>query len=97
MNFMRLFHNLERVEQFKTRYQKHYANDEDELERYGFFKKSKTRFTKHDDQSKEHHHERENLDHCEVDAWWFDPCVLLAGRLGESLLVTTRKGDQAPT
>ena len=76
MNFMRLFHNLERVEQFKTRYQKYCANDEDELERYGFFKKSKTRFTKHDDQSKEHHHERENLDHCEVDAWWFDPCVL---------------------
>ena len=62
MNFMRLFHNLERVEQFKTRHQKHYANDEDELERYGFFKKSKTRFTKHDDQSKEHHHEGANLD-----------------------------------
>ena len=52
MNFMRLFNNLERVEQFKTRYQKHYANDEDELNRYGFFKKSKTRVTKHDDQSR---------------------------------------------
>ena len=32
MNLMRLFNNLERFEQFKTRYQKHYANDEDELE-----------------------------------------------------------------
>ena len=63
--------NLERVEQFKTRHQKHYANDEDELESYGFFKKSKTRVTKHDDQSKEQHHQRANLDHCEVDAWWF--------------------------
>ena len=30
MNFMRLFFNLERVQQFKTRYQKHYANDADE-------------------------------------------------------------------
>ena len=47
MNFMRLFHNLERVEQFKTRHQKHYTNDEDELERYDFFKKLKARFTKH--------------------------------------------------
>ena len=68
--------NLERVEQFKTRYQKHYANDKDELESYGFFKKSKTRVTKHDDQSKEHHHQRANLDHCEVDAWLFDPYLL---------------------
>ena len=57
-----------------SKHQKHYANDEDELERYGFFKKSKTRVTKHDDQSKAHHHQRANLDHCEVDAWWFDPC-----------------------
>ena len=76
MNFMRLFNNLERVEQFRTRCQKNYANDEDELERYGFFKKSKTRVTKHDDQSKEHHHERANLHHWEVNAWWFDPCLL---------------------
>ena len=73
---MRLFNILERVEQVKTQYQKHYANDEDELERHGFFKKSTTRVTKHDDQSKEHHHQRANLDHCEVDAWWFDPCLL---------------------
>ena len=29
-----------------------YANDADELERYGFFKKSKARVAKHDDQSK---------------------------------------------
>ena len=29
----------------------------DELERYGLFKKSKARVAKHDDQSKEHHHE----------------------------------------
>ena len=52
MKFMRHFHNLEGVEQFKTRHQKHHANDEDELERYGFFKKSKARVAKHDDQSK---------------------------------------------
>ena len=62
MNFMRLFHNLERVEQFKTRHQKHYANDEDELERYGFFKKSKVHVAKHDDQSKQQDRERTNLD-----------------------------------
>jgi len=43
-------------------YHKHYANDADELGRYGFFKKSKARVTKHDDQSKEHHHEGANLD-----------------------------------
>ena len=36
----------------KTQYQKHYANDADELERYGFFKKSKARVTQHNDQSK---------------------------------------------
>ena len=36
MNFMRFFHNLESVEQFKTRYHKHYANDEDELETLWF-------------------------------------------------------------
>ena len=41
MNFMRLFDNLERVEQFKTQYQKHHANDAEELKRCGFFKKSK--------------------------------------------------------
>ena len=41
---MRLF-NLERVEQLKTRYQNHYANDADELERYGL-KKSKTHVAK---------------------------------------------------
>ena len=34
----------------------------DELERYGFFKKSKARVTKRDDQSEEHHHEGANLD-----------------------------------
>ena len=50
------------LEQFKTQYQKHYENDVDELERYGFFKKSKARVTNHDDQSKEHHHEGANLD-----------------------------------
>ena len=52
MNFMRLFHNLERVEQFRTRHQIHYASGEDELERCGFIKKSKARVAKHDDQSK---------------------------------------------
>ena len=50
------------LEQFTTQYQKHYANDADELESYGFFKKSKARVTKHDDQSKQHHHEGANLD-----------------------------------
>ena len=32
------------------------------LERYGFFRKSKARVTKHDDQSKQHNHEGANLD-----------------------------------
>ena len=45
------------LEQFKTQYQKHYANYADELERYGLFKKSKARVAKHDDQNKEHHQE----------------------------------------
>ena len=40
------FNNLERVEQFKTQYQKHYENDTDELKRYGFFKKSKVNVMK---------------------------------------------------
>ena len=40
------------MEQFKTQHQKHYANDAEEVERYGFFKKLKARVTKHDDQSK---------------------------------------------
>jgi len=33
-------------EQFKTQYQKYYANDAEELERYGLFKKSKARVAK---------------------------------------------------
>ena len=45
-NFMRLFNSLEHVEQFKTRYQTHYANDADELKRYELFKKSKTHVAK---------------------------------------------------
>ena len=49
---MRLFHNLGRVEQFKTRHQLHDASGEDELERCDFIKKSKARVAKHDDQSK---------------------------------------------
>ena len=44
-----------------TQYHKHFANDTDELERYGLFKKLKARVSKHDDQSKEHHHEGANL------------------------------------
>ena len=40
------------LQQFKTQYQKHYANDAEEVERCGFFKKLKARVTKHDDQSK---------------------------------------------
>ena len=51
-----------KLQQFKTQYQKHHANVADELERYGFFNKSKARVTKHDDQNKEHHHEGANLD-----------------------------------
>ena len=35
---------------------KHYENDEDELECYGFFMKSKARVTKYDDQSKQQDH-----------------------------------------
>ena len=50
------------LEPLKTQYQKRYANDADELERYGFCKKSKARVTKHDDQSKEHLYEGANLD-----------------------------------
>ena len=41
------------LEQFKRQHQKHYENDADELECYGFFKKSKARVTKYDDQSKQ--------------------------------------------
>ena len=43
---------MERVEQFKTRHQIHYASGEDELGRCDFIKKSKARVAKHDDQSK---------------------------------------------
>ena len=51
------------VENLVRRHQKHYANDEDELERYGFFKKSKAHVAKHDDQSKQQDRERTNLDY----------------------------------
>ena len=50
--------NLERVEQFKTRHQIHYASGEDELKRCGFIKKSKASVAKHDDQGK-HEDEKE--------------------------------------
>ena len=79
MNFMRLFHNLERVEQFKTRHQIHYASGEDELERCDFIKKSKARVAKHDDQSK-HEDVKERIwinpviGEMTLHAWWFDPC-----------------------
>ena len=81
MNFMRLFHNLERVEQFKTRHQKHYANDEDELERYGFFKKSKARVAKHDDQSK-HENVKERI--------WINPVT------GEITLQSLERDTDTP-
>ena len=34
------------LEQFRTQYQKHHANDADELKRYDFFKKSKANVAK---------------------------------------------------
>ena len=43
-NFMDIFNNLERVGTVQMRYQKHYENDTDELKRYGFFKKLKSKF-----------------------------------------------------
>ena len=46
------------MEQFKRQHQKHYAGDADEMERYGFFKKSKARLAKHDDQSNKNVKER---------------------------------------
>ena len=46
MNFMRLFNDLERVEQFKTRYQKHCANYEDELELCGSLRNQKQNVAK---------------------------------------------------
>ena len=102
MNFMRFFHNLERVEQFKTRYQKHHANDEDELERYGFFKKSKR-------VSRSMMIKAKNI--IMKERIWITVKLTLGGLIpaycagpldtsqmtGESLLVTTRKGDKAPT
>ena len=39
-----------------TQYHKHDANDADELERDGLFKKLKARVATHDDQSKKHYH-----------------------------------------
>ena len=51
---MRYLQNLERVETVQN-------TIPEELERYGFFKKSKARVTKHGDQSKEHHHAGANL------------------------------------
>ena len=48
MNFKRHLNCLERLGTIQNTIQ-------DELDRYGLFKKSKARVTKHDDQSKEHH------------------------------------------
>ena len=78
MNFYALFQKVWNVlEQFKTQYQIHYANDADELERYGFFKKSKARVTKHGDQSKEHHHEGANLDQsCRSERFIVEKCPM---------------------
>ena len=50
INFMRHLKSLERVSTIQN-------TIPDELERYGLFKKWKARVAKHDDQSKEHHHE----------------------------------------
>ena len=46
MNFTHISTDWNVLEQFKTQYLKHYANDADELERYGFFKKSKANVVK---------------------------------------------------
>ena len=40
---------FDRLYAYCTQYQKHYANDADELERYGPFKKSKARVGLRDD------------------------------------------------
>ena len=50
MNLMRRLNGLERVGTLQN-------TIPDVLERYGLFNKSKARVAKHDDQSKEHHHE----------------------------------------
>ena len=71
------------LEQFKTQYQKHHANDADELERCGFFEKSKARVAKHDDQSKEHHHEGANLDQsCRSERFVVEKCPMRYGSIG---------------
>ena len=50
--------NPRRSDEFCALFQKVW----NEFERHGLFQKSKTNVTKHDDQSKEHHHEGANLD-----------------------------------
>ena len=51
----------------RTQYQKHYANDADELESYGLLKKSKTRVAHRDDmkrlRSEDHEKHKEHIDH----------------------------------
>ena len=96
MNFMRLFNNLERVEQFKTRYQKHCANDMN----WNVVVSSRNRKRV----SRSMMIKAKNI-------IWITVKLTLGGLIpaycagpldtsqmtGESLLVTTRKGDQAPT
>ena len=86
----------------KTRYQKHYENDEDEWERCGFFKKLKR-------VSRNMMIKAKNI--IMKERIWITVKLTLGGLIpaycagpldtsqmtGESLLVTTRKGDQAPT
>ena len=71
------------LEQFTTRYQKHHANGADESERYGFFKKSKARVTKHDDQSKERHPEGASLDQsCRSERFIVQKCPVRCESIG---------------
>ena len=54
-----------------------------ELERYGFFKKSKSRVKKHDDQSKEHHNEGANLDQsCRSERFIVEKCPMRYESIG---------------
>ena len=54
-----------------------------ELERHGFFMKTKSRVTKHDDQSKEHHNEGANLDRsCRSERFIVEKCPMRYESIG---------------
>ena len=70
------------LEQFKTQYQKDYANDEDELERCGLFKKSKASVVQRDDmkrlRSEDDEKHQEHIDHdSKHDNCWHSWTVLI--------------------